>query len=46
MKAKKFEGSKADKAIDKKKGWKEGSKADNAHDKKEQAKLDKNKKKK
>lgn len=36
-----WEGSKADKAMDKKQGFKEGSKKDNAIDKKMQAKMNK-----
>ena len=41
MATKKWEGSKADKAKDKKMGWKEGSKADKKADAIAQAKLDK-----
>jgi hypothetical protein len=44
MVTKKWEGSKADKAMDKKKGWKEGSPADKSSDKKMQSKLSNKKK--
>ena len=43
MTMKAWEGSPADRKIDKKKGWKEGSAADNAADKKAVAKANKKK---
>ncbi|MDE2103079.1 MAG: hypothetical protein KGL39_37890 [Patescibacteria group bacterium] len=44
MTQKKWEGSKADKAMDGKKGYKEGSKKDNAADRRAVAKINKKRK--